>query len=170
MTTIPFGAQLIGRTEKTLNGILDQLLAGSGVSEPQWVALNVTIGGGPGTAEEVSARIAGALRTASAVARTRLGELAAKGLVSPPDAGATVTATAEGHAFRCSIGAEAGRVEGRLWGDLPAGELETAGHVLNIVLQRASAELDMQAAGPSITGAAAAGRNQRNSRDSRSSG
>ncbi|MCY1143299.1 hypothetical protein OWR29_35335 [Actinoplanes sp. Pm04-4] len=42
MMTIPFGAQLIGRTEKALNALLDQALQGTGLTEPQWVALTLT--------------------------------------------------------------------------------------------------------------------------------
>jgi hypothetical protein len=38
MSTAPtFSTQLIGQTEKTLNAILGRLLAGTGLSEPQWV-------------------------------------------------------------------------------------------------------------------------------------
>ena len=38
-----FGTQLIGQTEKTLNAILDRLLAGSGLDESQWITLTVTV-------------------------------------------------------------------------------------------------------------------------------
>jgi hypothetical protein len=37
----PFGPQLIGETEKTLNAILSRHLAGTGLSEPQWVTLRL---------------------------------------------------------------------------------------------------------------------------------
>jgi hypothetical protein len=39
--TTPFGPQLIGETEKTLNAILRRLLQGTGLSEPQWVTLRL---------------------------------------------------------------------------------------------------------------------------------
>lgn len=43
MSTYPtFSAQIIGQAEKTLNVILGQLLAGTGLTEPQWVALTLT--------------------------------------------------------------------------------------------------------------------------------
>lgn len=38
---IPFGPQLIGQTEKTLNALLDRFLDGTGLSEPQWVTLRL---------------------------------------------------------------------------------------------------------------------------------
>ena len=34
-TTTVFGTQIIGRTEKALNAILDRQLAGTGITEPQ---------------------------------------------------------------------------------------------------------------------------------------
>jgi hypothetical protein len=37
----PFGPQLIGETEKTLNALLRRHLEGSGLSEPQWVTLQL---------------------------------------------------------------------------------------------------------------------------------
>lgn len=36
-----FGPQLIGETEKTLNALLRRSLAGTGLTEPQWVTLRV---------------------------------------------------------------------------------------------------------------------------------
>ncbi|WP_164842402.1 hypothetical protein [Actinoplanes solisilvae] len=44
MPEIPFGAQLIGRTEKALNALLERELSGTGLTEPQWVALTLTVG------------------------------------------------------------------------------------------------------------------------------
>ena len=37
----PFGPRLIGETEKTLNALLCRLLAGTGLTEPQWVTLRL---------------------------------------------------------------------------------------------------------------------------------
>ena len=37
----PFGPQLIGETEKTLNALLRRLLQGTGLTEPQWVTLRL---------------------------------------------------------------------------------------------------------------------------------
>lgn len=41
MTTTPFGPQLIGETEKTLNALLARHLDGTGLTEPLWVTLRV---------------------------------------------------------------------------------------------------------------------------------
>jgi hypothetical protein len=37
----PFGPQLIGETEKTLNALLRRFLHGTGLTEPQWVTLRL---------------------------------------------------------------------------------------------------------------------------------
>ena len=37
----PFGPQLIGETEKTLDALLHRFLQGSGLTEPQWVTLRL---------------------------------------------------------------------------------------------------------------------------------
>jgi hypothetical protein len=40
-THTPFGPQLLGETEKTLNALLRKSLRGTGLTEPQWVTLRV---------------------------------------------------------------------------------------------------------------------------------
>jgi hypothetical protein len=42
-TTPTFGAQVLGQTEKALNAILARQLAGTGLTEPQWVTLTLTV-------------------------------------------------------------------------------------------------------------------------------
>jgi DNA-binding MarR family transcriptional regulator len=140
--TIPPLTQLIGQTEKTMNAILDRLLAGA-VSEPQWVAL-VLITGSGGTADrdEFTSRVAHALKADRQTAARHVGELASKGLVlTAPEAGSTVTLTEAGQHLVSRIRKQTGDVTGRLWGDLPQPDLDVAGRVLNTVLERAEAEL-----------------------------
>ncbi len=108
--------RLIGQTEKAMNAILDRLLAGSGVSEPQWVALVLASSGEPQPRPEpVQALIAHGL-------------LDGDGRVT--DAGA---------AFRDRIGAQVSEVVHRLWGDLPPADLATTARVLETVRLRATA-------------------------------
>src|SRR5829696_7510900 len=40
---IPFGPQLIGQVEKSLNAFLHRRLDGTGLDEAQWVALSLTV-------------------------------------------------------------------------------------------------------------------------------
>lgn len=159
----PFGAQLIGQTEKTMNAILDRLLAGR-VSEPEWVALVLIASSGSADHDQFTARVAHALRESQETAAARIGQLAARGLVQiaperpagaarpgpaggrpprpgPPQSGSRVTLTETGQQLIASVRHQVDEVTGRLWGDLPAADLEIAGRVLRTVLARAEAEV-----------------------------
>ncbi|GGM80302.1 hypothetical protein ACFFX1_33945 [Dactylosporangium sucinum] len=126
-----FTTAVIGQTEKALNAILDRLLAGRSLTEPQWVALTLTVMGGD------ARRIAGALKVDEAAARQRLAELAEGGLVRLDAAGAA-TATEAGRARWSEVRAEIGPITERLWGDLPKADLDVTGRVLGTILDRAN--------------------------------
>ncbi|RKN25549.1 haloalkane dehalogenase [Micromonospora musae] len=137
---IPFGTQLIGRTEKALNAILDRQLAGTGITEPQWVTLTLTVvSGGLPTAALVE-RIRDALKVDQATAREHVAALTAAGLLVTTPAGA-VEASERGTAQWNEVRAATGLVSQRLWGDLPEDDLAAAGRVLNTVLSRADGVL-----------------------------
>ena len=137
--TSSFNTQLIGQTEKTLNAILDRQLAGV-VSEPQWVALVLTAGsGGSDDLDQLTARVGNGLKVDEATATGLLEGLAAKGLVTVGDSGVTVTDS--GRQLLDRVRAQVVEITRRLWGDLPSEDLEAAGRVLSIVLERAEAEL-----------------------------
>jgi DNA-binding MarR family transcriptional regulator len=141
MTAIAFGTQLIGRTEKALNAILDRQLAGTGITEPQWVALTLTVvSDGSVTGDVLVARISDALKVDEVAVRERIAELAAAGLVQTTGDG-TVKATEKGEAQWGQVRADIARITQDLWGDLPEAELAVAGQVLNTVLTRANTVL-----------------------------
>jgi DNA-binding MarR family transcriptional regulator len=142
-STPPFGTQIIGRTEKALNAILDRLLDGSSLTEPQWVTLTLTVASdGTVDRDELISRVAGALKVTDAEAQARIDELAAAQLVDVPDDPASpVPVTARGLELQSRIRTEVGEITERLWGDLPADDLATAGRVLSTVLARANDEL-----------------------------
>ena len=142
-STPAFGTQIIGRTEKALNAILDRLLDGSNLTEPQWVTLTLTVmSGGTVDRDELIGRVAGALKVTDADAAARVDELAAAHLVDvPDDPGSPVQATDTGRELQSRIRTEVGEITQRLWGDLPAEDLATAGRVLSTVLDRANDEL-----------------------------
>jgi DNA-binding MarR family transcriptional regulator len=143
MPSIPFGTQLIGQTEKSLNAILDRELAGSGVTEPQWVALVFAVlAGGTTDRAQLVARIAAALKSADDAAEARIAELTDAGLLAASVDDEQVNVTDAGQSMHSGIRERVVEITQRLWGDLPAEELETAGRVLNTVLERANAELD----------------------------
>ena len=74
--------QVIGQAEKTLNAILDRLLAGPGLTEAQWITLTLTAAGaGAGGRGQLVTQVAHGLKIDEARARAHLDSLAARGLV-----------------------------------------------------------------------------------------
>ncbi len=134
--------RVIGQAEKTMNAILDRLLAGPGLTEAQWIALTLTAGGaGPAGRGQLVAEVADGLKIDAARAQAHVDSLAAAGLVRDHGDGAPVRLTAAGEQVYRQIRAATAQVIQRLWGDLPAEDLATAGRVLSIITERAGAEL-----------------------------
>lgn len=142
-TDVPF-QRLVGQTEKTLNAILEKLLAGT-VSERQWVALVVIAGGGP---DQAGARVARALKTDQRDAADHIAALAAQGLVGTGPSGTAVTA--DGQRLVDRVQGQVGEITQRLWGDIPAADMAVVRRVLGTVLERAESELS--AASPASPG------------------
>jgi len=139
-TTPTFSTQLIGQTEKTLNAILDRLLAPTGLTEPQWVTLTVAVmSGGSIDRGALVSRIAGSLKISDDEAQARIGELTAAQLFEGDDS--TVAVTDAGKELHARIRGAVVEITDRMWGDLPPEDLAAAGRVLTIVLERANAEL-----------------------------
>jgi hypothetical protein len=138
-----FTTQLLGRTEKTLNAILAQLLAGSSVTEPQWVALNLAVSNDGEISRDIyTGLVAGALRVSEAEAGAQISELAAARLLDLPASDTEpIAVTESGQQFYQQIRAATGEITQRMWGDLPTIDLETAGRVLSTILGRADAYL-----------------------------
>ncbi|QSB16395.1 hypothetical protein JQS43_08995 [Natronosporangium hydrolyticum] len=140
-SAIAFGPQLIGRTEKALNALLDRQLAGTGLIEPQWVALTLTVGsGGAVPGETLVDRISGALKVDQATTHRLVGELAAVDLVRTTEAGVIVATEAGERRWR-AVRAGIVPLTEELWGDLAETELKVASRVLNTILARADAML-----------------------------
>ena len=135
--------QIIGQAEKTMNAILFQLLAGPGLPEAQWITLTLTAAGGEAAGRgQLAARVAHALKVSQAQAREHLASLVAAQLVQDPgDDAEPVRFTAAGTQVFGQIRGATTEITKRLWGDLPAGDLATAGRVLSIITERANAEL-----------------------------
>jgi DNA-binding MarR family transcriptional regulator len=142
-TSSTFGTPIIGQTEKALNAILNRQLAGTGLTEPQWVILTLTVmSGGAIDHDELTDRVAGVLKVSEAEAQARIAELAAAQLLEVPDGGGSpVKVTDAGQQLHARVRTTVTDITQRLWGDLPADELATAGRVLSTVLARANAEL-----------------------------
>lgn len=125
--------RVIGETEKTLNAFLGRLLAGTGVTEPQWVILSVAVAGGGSVTPQQAAF---ALKLTKPQAQDQLGQLTAAGYLTD---GTSVTQRARD--LFSQVRAATQEITERLWGDLPAEDLATAGRVLSIITERANAEL-----------------------------
>ncbi|MHB8692006.1 MAG: MarR family winged helix-turn-helix transcriptional regulator [Solirubrobacteraceae bacterium] len=139
----PFGTQAIGQTEKALGAILDRQLAGTGLTERQWVTLSVTATFGfTLTREQLLGRLAGVFKVDQAGAEELVSQLADDGLVHETvDDEQRIEATRTGAELFARVRGSITEITERLWGDLPASDLETAGRVLATVLERANAEL-----------------------------
>jgi hypothetical protein len=136
-----FDAQLLGQTEKACNAILDRLLTGSGLTEPRWIALRLTVMSGDAIdRHELVNRVAGALKVGEGKSEVLVQELAASGLLHAEGDG-TVELSDAGRELHEGIRGATSKATERLWGDLPADDLAVAGRVLSTVLHRANAEL-----------------------------
>jgi len=132
--TTPFGPQLIGETEKTLNALLRRFLHGTGLTEPEWVTLRV--------ADQLDGRV-GAHGLAAAIADRAhfpdaadlVRELTNRGLI---DDGRVTSA---GRGLITAVQTTIARETTPIWGDLPADDVAAATRVLNEVTNRARAVL-----------------------------
>jgi hypothetical protein len=142
-TTPTFSAQLLGQTEKAANAILDRLLAGPGLTEPQWITLTITVmSGGTVDHDQLIDRVTSALKISDAEAQAHITELTVAGLLHvPADERAQVKLTDAGQQVHSRIRAAVTQITQRLWGDLAVEDLATTGRVLGTVLDRANAEL-----------------------------
>src|SRR6266498_2038507 len=133
--------QIIGQAENALRAILSRALARTGGGTyQQWVALSVTAAsGGELDRDQLIGRLTGALKIDDAAARAVIAELTAEGLVR--DQGSRIGLTDTGQARHRQVRNDLERTNARLFGDLSADDLATAGRVLSVIRDRANAEL-----------------------------
>ena len=142
-TTPTFSPALVGQTESAFGAILDRELAGTGLTPPLWIALNLALAGGESVdRDQLIQRVASARNIDEREARAHVDDLADAGLLHvSDDARAPVTVTEAGRQLRGQIDNAVGEVTQRLWGDLSGEDLATAGRVLSTILERARQEL-----------------------------
>jgi DNA-binding MarR family transcriptional regulator len=136
--------QIIGQAENALRAILNRALARTGGGTyQQWVALNlVAVSGGAIDRDQLTGRLAGALKIDDAAARAVIAELTAEGLLEDlPDRGSRIGLTDPGQARYRQVRSDLGQTTARVFGGLPADDLGTAGRVLSVITDRANAEL-----------------------------
>jgi hypothetical protein len=142
--SIPFGPRLIGETEKTLNSLLRHFLSDTGLTEPQWVTLQLA-GELDGSTDATGLAAAATDRAHFDNAGEIVASLTDRALLS--DGLLTTSARNLISRVQARITAEASGI----WQDLPDDDAVTAGRVLNDVVTRARAAL----AGEGARGAAA---------------
>ena len=130
----PFGPQLIGQTEKTLNALLDRIL-GDRLTEPQWVSLRIAhqLDGQVGSGDELAREVADRARFGDAAALVE--SLTAAGLLHQG------RPTDQGRDLYAEILAQTAEASGPLFAHLPASDVDAAARVLNEVLNRARTSL-----------------------------
>lgn len=141
--TPTFSTQILGQTERALNAILDRLLAGTGLNEPQWITLTLAV-----TSDEairraqLISRVTGALKVGATEASALITDLVdARLLNASPGGDAQVNATDAGRQLHGQVRRSVTEITDRFWGDLDPADLDAAGRVLRTVLARANDEL-----------------------------
>ncbi|MFE9095801.1 MarR family winged helix-turn-helix transcriptional regulator [Streptomyces sp. NPDC007264] len=134
--------RLLGLTHYASRALLERVLARTGITFDQSVALRALVDHG-GTVEHATlvTRLEDALKVADeAVARTAVDGLIADGLLEVSPEG-RVSFTAGGRDLFDGLQAAAQEAASLLYAGIPQEDLETAGRVLTLVLKRANAEL-----------------------------
>ncbi len=142
-TTPTLNTQVIGQAENALGALMQRVLARTGGTFHQWVALNLTAAGGAAIdRDQLVGRMTGALKIDDSAALAAIGELTASRLLEGlPGEGSRVGLTDAGQARYHQIRAALDEITARLYGDLAADDLATAGRVLTVITARANAEL-----------------------------
>lgn len=132
--TTPFGPQLVGETEKTLNALLRRTLDGTGLTEPMWVVLRLAdLLDGSVDADGLAAAVADRAHYPDAV--ELVDELTTGGLL---DQGRL---TADARQRTGAVQARIATTTASIWEDLPADDVAATTRVLNELLGRARAVL-----------------------------
>ncbi|MET7739278.1 MarR family transcriptional regulator [Streptomyces sp. NPDC005385] len=140
-TTLPVNGQVIGLAHHASRAALEGILARSGTTFNQSVALRAVSDNG-GTVERgrLVGRLTGALKIEEPVARATVEEMTARELLAEPSAG-QVSLTDAGRELFDSIRTAGNAIAARLYAGIPAEDLAAAGRVLTLVTERADAEL-----------------------------
>lgn len=137
----PVNGQVIGLAHYASRAALERVLARSGTTFEQSVALRAVSDNG-GTAERarVVGRLTGALKIEEPAAMRTVEELTALKLLEEPAPG-QVSLTDGGRELFASIRTAGDEIAARVYAGIPAEDLATAGRVLALVTERAEAEL-----------------------------
>jgi hypothetical protein len=135
--------QILGRAENAHRAILERVLAPTAITYNHWVVLTLTAQpGGTVDRDELAARATSALKTDNTTVDATITDLHALALLTEVSAsGSEIKLTPNGQERYTQIKAAVSEIVARLYNDLPADDLATAGRVLTIITARADAEL-----------------------------
>jgi hypothetical protein len=136
---LPFGAQLIGRTEKSLGAVLDRVLIDSGLTEAEYVALRVCSDQAGSQRTDIEVQLSAVFRQGHGHAEHLLDRLTSNGIIEVDESG-SLRLSGAGIVLRDGIARQTSAITERLWGDLPAADLAVAARILSTVLERAADE------------------------------
>ena len=144
MSTAPtLNGQVIGQAHYATRALLETVLAPTGTTFNQSVALNAVAGGGEVVEHgALVARMTGTLKIDESAVLATIGELAeSKLLETLPGDTSRLRLTEAGRTLNGRIRAAVAEITERLYGGLPAEDLQTAGRLLTLVTARANAAL-----------------------------
>lgn len=124
----PFGPQLIGETEKTLNAILRRVLQGTGLTESHWVTLRLV--NQLGATDHEALVVAVADRAHFADAAKLVDQLSERGLIENGEL------SADGHELIESVQALIAETTTPIWHDLNTDDVAATERLLNEVVSR----------------------------------
>ena len=132
--------QILGQASRATGALLERVLDGLDAQFHHWVALNQTIliGGTIERADLIQRMVDGLKITADAATEAVAGAVAAGLLIAD---GQWLVASDTGQTRHREIVAVIGQLTEKLYGDIPADDLETAGRVLTTLIERANREL-----------------------------
>lgn len=142
-TTPTVNGRVIALAHYAARAVLERVLTRTGNTFHQSVTLRVVAAeDGPVERDKLVADVMGSLKIEESAVRTTIDELVAAKLVEEvPSDGSRLHFTAAGRELYERITAETGEISARIYADIPAEDLATAGRVLTLVTERANAEL-----------------------------
>jgi hypothetical protein len=142
--TPTLNGQVIGQAHHATRALLGPVLERTGTTFEQSLALNALADGGDSGVDrtELIGRLTGGVKVSDAEAADVIAAVAASGLLeSLPGDDSRLRLTDQGRARNGEIRSAVATITERLYGDIPAADLATAGRVLSLVTARANAEL-----------------------------
>lgn len=143
ITTPTLNPQVLGQAENAHRALLGRFLAGTGNTYHHWIALTLTaVSGAAIDRDSLVSRMTDVLKIPDAAAVETIADLTAAQLLRTlPGDGPRVGLTDAGQAWYREIRSAIDEVMGRVYGDIPADDLATAGRVLTLITARVNAEL-----------------------------